>query len=45
MIEEYRRRRGERISLLHAVEQVGTAADFPFHPPRLEIVVRPANLD
>ncbi len=44
-IEEYQRLTGENMSLLKAVEQEGAEADFPFDPPRLEGLVRPADLE
>jgi prevent-host-death family protein len=44
-IEDYRRLTGEHMSLLKALEQGGAEADFAFDPPRLEGLVRPADLD
>jgi prevent-host-death family protein len=43
-IEDYRRLTGEHLSLLKALEQGGAGADFAFDPPRLEGLVRPADL-
>ena len=43
-IEDYQRLTGERMSLLKALEQVGSEADFAFEPPRLEGLTRPADL-
>lgn len=44
-IEDYQRLTGERMSLRQALEQDGEAADFAFDPPRMEGVLRPADLD
>jgi hypothetical protein len=44
-IEEYRRLAGERLSLREALEQKGAEADFEFDPPRVDIRIRPADLD
>jgi prevent-host-death family protein len=44
-IEEYRRLTGEHMSLLKALAQSEPEADFEFEPPRLEVEIRPADLD
>jgi prevent-host-death family protein len=43
-IEDYLRLTGERMSLLQALEQGGAEADFAFDPPRLEKLIRSADL-
>jgi len=44
-IDEYRRLAGRGRSLLEALQQSGPEADFDFHAPRVEIKIRPADLD
>ncbi len=44
-IEDYQRLAGGAMSLRQALEQDGDAADFDFDPPRMEGVLRPADLD
>jgi PHD/YefM family antitoxin component YafN of YafNO toxin-antitoxin module len=44
-IEEYQRLSGDRVSLAAALAQSGAEADFDFDPPRLDIKIRPADLD
>ena len=44
-IEEYQRLAGGRRSLADALAQPGPEADFEFDPPRVEIKLRPADLD
>ena len=44
-IEDYQRLTGEHMSLLQALEQGGAKADFVFEPARLDVSVRPADLD
>jgi prevent-host-death family protein len=44
-IEEYQRLSGEHVSLADALAQSGAEADFDFDPPRVDIKIRPADLD
>lgn len=44
-IEDYQRLTGKHMSLLKALEQRGSSADFDFDPPRLKGLTRPADLD
>ncbi|MGE0667432.1 MAG: type II toxin-antitoxin system Phd/YefM family antitoxin [Sphingomonadales bacterium] len=44
-IEDYQRLTGGQMSLRQALEQEGAAADFDFDPPRMDAVLRPADLD
>jgi prevent-host-death family protein len=44
-IEEYRRIAGRGRSLADALAQSGPEADFDFDPPRVDIKLRPADLD
>jgi prevent-host-death family protein len=44
-IEDYQRLTGEHMSLLQALEQRGAEANFIFEPERLNVSVRPADLD
>jgi prevent-host-death family protein len=44
-IEEYQRLSGEHVSLAEALAQSGAEVDFDFDPPRVDIKIRPADLD
>ena len=44
-IEEYRKLTGKEMSVAEALAQTESDADFEFDPPRLELHMRPVDLE